>query len=421
MQNEQQPVYKFIIYTVGGTPEPIVVSMLSERPEKVVFVTSHETQGIVHPVLSMLRDKGFEIQPAQYKTVNVSEPENFESCVKTLRKLESEVNDWIQRGSHFKLAVDFTGGTKCMSAALVLVANRWPAEYVYVGGSQRNKGGVGVVVSGTERVLRRANPWDSLGYQAEEDGALFFDQSLYASAAHIFGEAARRAVRPDVKRELSTLKRLAEAYDAWDRFDFHAAKSALVDVSKHMNDLRKAFPDSAGELEGVLPNHEQLLAKLLEKQPSDLWIRDLLANARRRASQGSYDDAVARLYRAVEAYGQVALEKHGLKSKTALSCLPPNLHDKWRLRAHDDGYLRLGLRDIYELLRDLKDEVGDAFFSSTLVGRQSPLETRNNSILAHGFDPVTEQGFQSLWVPVLELVRARENELVVFPKLRPDK
>lgn len=421
MPNKQQPVHKLIIYTVGGTPEPIVVSVRHELPEKVFFVTSPETQSTVDCVLAKLKDQGFEMRPAQYKTVVVPDAQDFEVCVKYLRDLEPEVKDWIQRDSAFQLAVDLTGGTKCMSSALALVASRWPAEYLYVGGSQRDKSGVGVVVAGTEYVVRRANPWDSLGYQAVEEGVFFFDRGFYASAAHVFEAASKRVGRPDIKRELSTLKRLAEAYEAWDRFDFSAAKQALPDVLKNMNDLRHAFPNGTSDLERTLQDHENLLDAMLQKTPNDLWIRDLLANAGRKASQGSYDDATARLYRAVEAYGQLALEKHQLKSKTQLDCLPLHLHDKWKSRVHDDGFLRLGLRDIYELLRDLKDEVGEAFFCSTLASQQSPLETRNNSILAHGFDPITEKGFRSLWVPVLELVGVKENELVTFPKLRPDR
>jgi len=421
LQDEKRLVHKLIIYTVGGTSDPIVVSVLSERPERMIFVSSPQTKAIVSDsILPMLDQKGFAILPVQYEIAVVSDPEDFETCCSTMRSLEPEANLWLQRGSDFTLAVDLTGGTKCMSSALALIASRWRAEFIYVGGRERNKGGVGVVASGAEHVLRRANPWDSLGYQTVEDGSLFFDRGLYAGAIRVFEEAIKRVNRPDVRRELATLKRLAEAYDAWDRFDFCAAKNALSnDVLKNINDLRHAFPCGSQQLEQTLQSHQELLSRMLEQEPSELLVWDLLANARRKAWQGNYDDAVARLYRAVEAHGQVALTQHGFTSRTEFGRLPQHLHDKWRPRVQDDGLLRLGVRDLYELLRDLEDPLGADFALSPLAGPESPLETRNNSILAHGFDPVTKEGFQSLWNPVVKLVKVQEQDLVSFPKLRP--
>jgi CRISPR-associated protein (TIGR02710 family) len=368
----------------------------------------------------MLDQKGFSILPAQYEVVVVSDAQDFETCVSTMRSLEPEANDWLQRGPDFTLAVDLTGGTKCMSSALALVASRWRAEFLYVGGRERTEGGVGVVRPGKEHVVRTANPWDSLGYQAIEDASLFFDRGQYASAIGVLDETIQRIDRADVKRELATLKRLAEAYNNWDRFDFNGARNALADVAKNINDLRHAFPCGSQQLEQTLQSHQVLLSKMLEQKPSELLVLDLLANARRKALQGSYDDAVARLYRAVEAHGQIRLEReHRLKSKTRLDYPPPNLHGTSSPQLREHGFPRLGLRDLYDLLRYLGDPLGEDFASSSLAGPESPLETRNNSILAHGFDPVTKEGFQSFWDPVLKLVNVQEHELVSFPKLRP--
>ncbi len=413
---------KLVIYTVGGTPEPIVASILSERPERIIFVSSPEAEGkISDSVLLMLKQTGFKLVPAQYEVVIVPDAQNFESCVQTARGLENEVSRWLQRGSPFTVAVDLTGGTKCMSAALALVASRWTVEFLYVGGGERTKDGTGIVVSGTEHVVRRANPWDSLGYQALEDGTLFFDRGYFGTASLIFEEASHRSTRPEVKREMATLKCLADTYNEWDRFNFDGAKKGLANIRKNFNDLRHAFPVASQQLEQKIEEHEHLLDEMLKQKASDLWVRDLLANARRRAEQKSYDDATARLYRAIEAQGQVALNRQGLTPKPELISLPSHLHDKWRPRADSDGRLRLGLRDLYSLLSDLDDPLGTAFASSELSRPNSPLEMRNNSILAHGFDPIKEVGFQQLWVAVLQLVGVQKEKLVAFPKLRHNK
>lgn len=65
---------------------------------------------------------------------------------------------------------------------------------------------------------------------------------------------------------------------------------------------------------------------------------DLLANAKRRKDEGRIDDAVARLYRAIEVVAQVALkDRHGFKSseKVPLDRVPEALRPGWAPRASD--------------------------------------------------------------------------------------
>lgn len=429
MQDGGSSVHKLIIYTVGTTPEPIVFCIQQEQPERLIFVASPQTEDQVESsILPKLNQEGFRIQHGQFDIIKIPDPEDFETCVRTLRdQLENEVHDWLQRGSNFSLAVDLTGGTKCMSSALTLVASRWKAEFLYVGGQRIDPRGT--VEPGTERVIRRANPWDSLGYQVIEDAVLFFDHGLYASTIHVLDKAIHRIDRNAVKRELATLKILASAYNAWDRFNFKGAANELGDVLKNFNDLRHACPFVDQSLEQTLSAHREHLLKLWEKKPSQLNVLDLLANAQRRAAQGAYDDAVARLYRAVEAFGQITLGKYKKNTKTAegkddpstfnLSDLPPDLQEKWKQYADENGTLKLGLQRTYELLKDLHDPLGEEFASSKLSGPHSPLAMRNKSILAHGFEPVTQDGFQSLWDAVLKLVQVKESDLVCFPKLNP--
>jgi hypothetical protein len=60
-------------------------------------------------------------------------------------------------------------------------------------------------------------------------------------------------------------------------------------------------------------------------------------------------------------------------------------------------------------MRDLVPEVD---------GREkSPLTARNPSILAHGFDPVSDKLFQSLWDAVLCLAGVEEAALPALPRL----
>lgn len=64
-----------------------------------------------------------------------------------------------------EVIVDYTGGTKVMALALVLATIKYGGDYAYINGTERSKDGVGIVVPGTEKVLFRSNPWNSIVYR----------------------------------------------------------------------------------------------------------------------------------------------------------------------------------------------------------------------------------------------------------------
>jgi CRISPR-associated protein (TIGR02710 family) len=148
-------------------------------------------------------------------------------------------------------------------------------------------------------------------------------------------------------------------------------------------------------------------------------VLDLLANAKRRKEEGRVDDAVARLYRAIEAVAQVALkERYGIDSTTKipLDRIPAVLRPEWDSRANE-GFVTVGLQDAYALLASLEDPLADKFRNAALNGTESPLVARNQSILAHGFVRVTDAVFEKLWASALSLADIQEEGLPAFPAL----
>ncbi len=390
-----------LICTVGGTPDPLVRSLQHWCPERVVFIPSSQTRSVVDTVLQeYAEDAGRALSPGCYRICLVADAEDLAGCLRIVRSLDEEVQDWSARGDDFQVVADLTGGTKCLSAALALEARRWRCQFSYVGGERRTKDGMGVVESGAERVVQFANPWDVLGYQAVEDAVTVFNHGGYAAAAHLLDGAIMNTGQPEVKRELATLKALVDAYAAWDRFDHKTAKTKFADALKNRNDLKAMFAD-APSLISRIESHQKCVARLADSgDPTIAWVQDLLDNARRRAAEHRYDDAVARLYRAIEALAQVRLrEQHGISDtkKVPPDGLPAALQEEWRSRARD-GAVMLGLRDDYRLLKELDDELGRRFADSDLDNdARSPLVARNASILAHGFTPVGDNVYNQLW------------------------
>lgn len=82
----------------------------------------------------------------------------------------------------------------------------------------------------------------------------------------------------------------------------------------------------------------------------------------------------------------------------------------WVLFGGHGGRTRRGLGS--------KTSAGYGRFRSTGLGdRTSPLAARNRSILAHGFERVSEAVFDRLWTATLSLAAIDVADLPAFPKL----
>lgn len=294
----------------------------------------------------------------------------------------------------------------------------WPCLFSYVGGSERTKDGVGIVVSGAEKVIQQANPWDALGHQAVEDFILLFDQRAFVAAAQVAAAAKTQVSRENRKREFSVLEQLAKAFDTWDRFDHQASRAEFNRVEKAANDLRAVLGSTKTDrvLDGVARFTKHLGQLCDASPPSRHHVMDLLTNAQRRKEESRIDDAVARLYRAIEAAAQVALkELHeiGSTEKVPLNRVPASLQSEWESKAKD-GVVALGLQDAYALLASLNDPWGEKFREAGFNDTKSPLTARNRSILAHGFDRVSERIFDKLWTTALALADIKEADLPSF-------
>jgi len=411
-----------LICTVGGSPEPVVASLKEWRPLRVRFVHTPQTRSEIESrIVPTARNEGVDMDAGRYDAFELPDGQDFASCLDRIRQLTPEVVEWVGRGPEYQVVVDFTGGTKCMSASIGLQASRWPCVFSYVGGGDRTKAGVGVVVSGFEKVVYQANPWDALGHQAVEDFVVLFDRYAFVAAARIAAVARARVSRPDRKREFAALEQLANALDAWDRFDHESSSTALNSIGKAANDLRSLL--GSNKADHVLVHVARLSSHVEELcssvPPSRHHVFDLLANARRRWEEGRVDDAVARLYRAIEAIAQVALkQRHGIENteRVPLERVPESIRPAWADRAKD-GVVALALQDAYVLLAGLNDPLGDKFRSAALTGIKSPLAARNRSILAHGFERVSEGIFDKLWTTALYLSEIEEASLPSFPAL----
>jgi CRISPR-associated protein (TIGR02710 family) len=138
-------------------------------------------------------------------------------------------------------------------------------------------------------------------------------------------------------------------------------------------------------------------------------VQDLLLNAERRATQERYDDAVGRLYRAIELLAQIRLLKsHSIKTgNVETQQLPESLREEYeKMRSPVTGKIQLALRNSYELLSKLPGDSLGKLYLENANKIINALETRNNSLFAHGFQPITRSDYQNVSNVIVNFIQS---------------
>jgi hypothetical protein len=145
-----------MLVSLGGSPAPVIFSINHQRPEYLVFFVSPQSEADVETVL-----KAVNYPFKESSRIITGSAELLADCYAAIRDgLPAALDHW--KLTYQDLTVDYTGGTKSMSAAMVLATATKVHRYSYVGGEERNKGGVGVVIDGRERMWFLQNPlWEA--------------------------------------------------------------------------------------------------------------------------------------------------------------------------------------------------------------------------------------------------------------------
>ena len=430
-----------LITSVGDSPEPVATSIYYWQPKRILFVQSDDIADGPDRVLSELKKKGYKLSREQYKKIELSDTLNFSKCVlEMVNELTPTVADWCATGEDFECIVDFTGGTKCMSCALTLVARTWrKSSFSYV---------VGDISSGSEQIVHSANPWNALGYQAVEDAKEAFDRNAFSEGSRMLTKA-RDEIRDNgaLARALNALAMFMDAYDLWSRFEYGKAFRRFEICEGEMNNLVASLqPISRRCIASHIGEAKFRLKTLKERsdRPTRELLEDLIADASRRRHEGRHVDAVARLYRAVELMAQLRMwKKYGISTSNVLiDELPKSMRARlgehsedctvtprcpiallrlsiWSKTQSTGETVALGLQESYEFLIQKSDPLGKRFKSLRWNGSKSPLSMRNNSIAGHGFAPVSEKISDELWKGTLELAELSEEQVFRFPRLGP--
>lgn len=408
-----------LVATVGGSCQPIVTAIRDYEPEYVGFLVSSGPRGS-HTAVdgngTPCRQYNGDNQPSivaqtglsadQYEKISVDEPDSLHLCYATARAALSRLNAQFPNADQ---VVDYTGGTKSMSVGLAIAAMEADWRLSLVKGARRD---LVRVTDGTESA-GLVNSWEVRARQQMEEARRLFNQFDYAAADDLLRSILQsNPLSVPLQETLRRWRSYCRGFDAWDRFDHERAYLVL-----------ETF---AGNLTPNWLFLKRMLDKMHDRSGYE-FVFDLLRNAERRAGKGRYDDAVARLYRALEMFAQMRMAQRtpALNSSDLdASLLPEALREQYVSLARDDK-IQLGLRQDYELLGQLGDPVGEVYsrYSQKVL---TALTKRNHSILAHGDTPLTRSDYETMLAVVQQVILESCDTLKVtsmapqFPQLVED-
>lgn len=402
---------KAMIISVGvgkNVESAIYASMKMNNPNFVVFVVSPDSKGTLdRPVQQYehLRDI------CECKEFAINDPEDidgvFRSCEKALFFL------FDKRFSASEIVVDITSGTKVMSAAIAALAILHKLYSItYVGGGRRNGGGI--VMQGTEKP-KELKPLRILYKNELYVIKHFFSKYQFYTCRLMIQDLVSRFKDLDKESEsINDIEKIINGFISWERFDHEHALEFFEGVQHHDVKIQTEY---LGKVKDDRKTEAAKHPSLKGKVPTKHLIVDIFQNARRRAEEGNFDDAVARLYRCMEMVGQYALLQYGIVSSDVdLEKLQGRITDTLfqKLEKHKDysGRIKIGLVEDFEILSELKKDDDTAIvYNKYREDLKTYLNYRNESILAHGIYPVKEEQYTKMSEIVYEIVKSAVSDV----------
>lgn len=414
-----------LICTVGGSPQPIVTAIQSLKPVFTEFVCTDKDPGTGKPGSNVgitgqgnvfrsgptVKDPDLPsipvmagIEPDCYGMTIVASDDMDDAFVKIRNRLIALNRQFPEA----RIVADYTGGTKTMTAALVLaVLETEGIGLQLVTGNRPDlikvKDGTQAVVSAnvdTVRLQKTMQPFLSAW------GRFAYDEAAKGLAG------IKAPAQPLLRAELLRLRDVSAAFAAWDRFDHRGALHRL-----------ESYGSAVGNFLGPYLAVLKVLTSDDQRQEPFLLL-DLWRNAQRRAARGRFDDAMARCYRMIEWTAQWLLKKdHGIHTGDVPADL---VSDQVPIIAGPDGKRRAGLRNAWELIALKHDGPAGQFIRAEKNAMFDRITARNGSILAHGTTPVDETAWQKMgdwmgqrFVPML-LAEAKSLGVKKAPPQLPD-
>lgn len=369
----------------------IFYSIESKNPDKIIMFGSEKSKQTV----SHIHDKIIE-DYGEYEFIQIEEIDDFKKYFNKIKEIIEQYNDE-------KVIIDYTSGTKTMTMAAAFASMIYHKDLFFVGGKRED----GIVKSKTENIISQ-NLYPVYDDLMMENIKELFNSNRFEAGKILLDDITE-------SEDMDIYKQLFDIYYNFDNINYDRAFELftidfLKEVINHFPNLKLALSQNRKSLQTITNKNHKFRCYYI--------LASLLNNAKRRFSEGKYDDAIARLYRSFELIAQIRLkEKYNIKtSKVDLEILKKRgidedyLNDLDKMRSDVDENIKIGLARDYDLLSHLNDDLG-VFYSENYAEISECIGFRNKSILAHGLKYQTKDNYLKFEKYILEAASILTHEL----------
>lgn len=378
---------------VGGTDEAtdslahgILYSIDTYNPDEVIFFGSELSKKTIES-LSIQYEKEFEENFDFYEFIQIEAIDDFKKYFDAFKAKIEELSD-------YKVIIDYTSGTKTMTMSAAFASMLYGKKLYFISGERKD----GVVIKGTEKAI-------------SQNLYPIYDDLMINKIKELFNinrfEAGKTLLEDITKAQKETYSNLFNAYYYFDNVDYETSQTyfKFKDFIKEWPELKPQFQKNAKALSFLNRNHDLQEYYVLGS---------LINNARRRADENKYDDAIARLYRSLELIAQIKLKKeYNINTSDVDLEILKEYNIDLDFISNAKGTLKISLDQDYKLLDAFNDDLGK-FYIKNNQQVLSSLSTRNNSILAHGLNSQTEKEYNKFRDLVLRFAKVLNPEIKIY-------
>lgn len=428
---------EYLVASVGTSYEPIVLNIRLLRPKRILFLHTAETESTLSKIV-----KYCELEVVEYEKRRVSET----SPLDIYQEIKRSYIDWGKPG---KMYIDFTGGTKAMSAAAAMAGAMIDVQLVYVGTNDyltdfRKPN------PGSETLFYIDNPLAVFGDFEIEKALALFERYNYAGAQEKLGELKENIPDPAIRQQMNFVYLLAKVYEAWDALDFGEAFAYIRKLNHQLRRDRMIHDtfllmdcyECLEKQEEILRYLNEIPEMLKKRQNAEIiksksimhaLMFTMYQSACIREKQEKYDMATLLFYRLLEMVEQRRMSHYGLYVSQM------NYAEIKYDKKYQPAYGELDAKGQFELFKGKVKEIKAELFGrpgneylpeqvsllegfimlmalgDPIVHSQGKREVdklkriramvylRNNSIFAHGLGPVSYGDYTKFKNFVLEI------------------
>ena len=397
--------YTGLILPLGFSPEPLILSILAIKPERVGLLYTEETEKL----LPRIQDET-KLTLAQLYRRKI----DGSSTIDVYKAIMDLYEEWDRPAN---VAVDITGGKKSMVGGAAMAGTVLGADIYYVDNTEFTQG---KPEPGTEYLSLLDNPYTVFGDLEVEKAKDLYNGHDYAGAQRVFDQLEKQVGDPSLATVHEAYGHLCATYELWDNIDF---KKALEIIDKlvpiltrysslpgltNLHSFHPTLLEQRAALEALkaIAKNEKLALSIDEGFHFAFM---LYHSALRRENQGKLDMACLLLYRLLEWIGQHRLAQYSINSsepdysKSGMDqddLLANYKATRDRLYKKNTGNIEslpspIALMDGFLILDALGDKIVEDLNWNALRGQ---VDMRNKNIFAHGIkkiDPDNYEKFKS--------------------------